>query len=270
MLGFLARRKRRRLRALPLSDHEKAVLERAVPYARCMPAELRVKLEGLMRVFLAEKSFEGCGGLEVDEAMRITIAAQACILLAGLETDEAYPLLYSVLVYPGPYVAEGAECMPNELVEPVAQERVGESWVHGSVVLSWDDVERGVSRDGVNVVFHEFAHQLDHETGSDDGTPRLDDEEFRKHWVVVMTAEYQSLVRSVDAGERTLLDEYGAESPAEFFAVATECFFELPRRLRERHPQLYDVLGRFYRQDPAAWVPPAPELRRRVRFRRRV
>lgn len=264
MLGFLTRRRRRALMRARLDEHERAAVGRYVPYVRFLPSELRDELEGLMRVFLAEKSFEGCGGLAITESMRLAIAAQACILLLGRKSD-MYPLLSSILVYPAAYVAPEPEIGPGGIVDETPQERIGESWVHGSVVLSWQDVEHGGAADGVNVVFHEFAHQLDHESGSDDGAPSLSGPAMEQRWREVMTAAYEGLVRAADAGEPTLLDEYGAESPAEFFAVATECFFELPHRLRSEHRELYDLLSDFYRQDPATWLPAPPQLRRRVR-----
>ena len=268
MFGVFKKRRRRRLMETGLSERERTVVDRYVPYVRCLPADLRRELEGLMRVFLTEKYFEGCGGIDITEEMRLAIAAQACVLLLGRETD-VYPVLSSVLVYPSAYLAPEAVLNPDGVVDETPEERIGESWVHGSVVLSWEDVERGGVVDGVNVVYHEFAHQLDHESGGDDGAPALSDESMRRRWFAVMTAAYAELVRAVDAGEPTFLDEYGAESPAEFFAVATECFFELPGEMRMRHPDLYDLLADFYRQDPALWLPAPPRLRRRRQRHRR-
>jgi Mlc titration factor MtfA (ptsG expression regulator) len=261
VIRFLAWCRRRERKRPPLSDDERATIERHVPYVRWMPPELRGELEGLVRVFLAEKCFEGCGGLDATEPIRLAVAAQACILLLGRDTA-VYPLLSSVLIYPGAFVVPESEILGG-IVDETPQERIGESWVHGSVVLSWDDVERHGA--GVNVVFHEFAHQLDHESGGDDGTPLLPNAAMNERWRAVMTDAYQALVAAVAAGEPTLLDEYGVESPAEFFAVTTECFFELPHRMRDVHPQLYALLAEFYRQEPACWLPRPAELRRRVR-----
>jgi Mlc titration factor MtfA (ptsG expression regulator) len=271
MFGYFKRRRRRKLIESSLTEHERAVVERYVPYVRYLPADKRYELEGLIRVFLWEKTFEGCGGTEVTDDMRLAIAAQACLLLVGRGTD-VYPLLSSVLVYPSAYVASEPAVDSDGIVDETPEERIGESWIHGSVVLSWEDVERGGALDGINVVFHEFAHQLDHESGRDDGTPVLPNGEMRRRWFDVMTRAYEELVRAVEAGESTLFDEYGAESPVEFFAVVTECFFELPGEMRVRHPDLYALLADFYRQDPAVWVPALPRLRRRVRRhpRRRV
>jgi Mlc titration factor MtfA (ptsG expression regulator) len=264
MLWFSKRRRRARIAEQPLSDEERSALERYVRYYRHLPEQLRDELEGLVRIFLAEKRFEGCGGLEVTDTMRLTIAAHGCILLLGRETD-MYPLLHSVLVYPTAYVVEEAEVLPDGTLEEGPHERIGESWERGSLVLAWDEVARGGAADGVNVAFHEFAHQLDDEQGIADGTPALGDRARRDAWARVLGAAYDEHVAQVERGAVTLLDEYGAESPAEFFAVSTECFFERPAEMKSRHPELYAELEAFYRQDPAAFLPPPPIVRRRVR-----
>jgi Mlc titration factor MtfA (ptsG expression regulator) len=264
VLWFSKRGRRARLTSSELTDADRAVLERYVRYYRYLAAEQRAELEGLLRVFLAEKRFEGCGGLEVTDPMRLTIAAHACILLLGRETD-VYPLLQSVLVYPTAFVVEEPEVHPDGTLAPGPHERIGESWERGSLVLAWDEVARGGAADGVNVAFHEFAHQLDDEEGVADGAPRLGGADARAAWARVFGAAYDEHVAAVDRGAATLLDEYGAESPAEFFAVATECFFERGGEMKARHPELYGELQAFYRQDPAAVLPPPPVLRRRVR-----
>jgi Mlc titration factor MtfA (ptsG expression regulator) len=264
VLGLFRKRKRRRLLTQALDERQRDIVEKLVPYVRHLDGAKRSELEGLMHVFLAEKRFEGCGGLVVTDEMRLAIAAQACVLLLGRPTD-VYPLLMTVLVYPRAYVSREPALNDHGVLDPTPVERIGESWARGSVVLSWDDVERGGALDGVNVAYHEFAHQLDDEHGEADGTPPLADAAMRKRWIEVMTREYEALVQSADAGRDTLLDEYGAESPAEFFAVATETFFERAAELRREHPDLYALLADFYRQDPASSVPPGPRLRRRVR-----
>ena len=263
MFGLFRKRRRRSLLARPLDDSQRGIVEDLVPYVRHLDGAKRTELEGLMQIFLAEKRFEGCGGLEVTEEMRLAIAAQACVLLLGRQTD-VYPLLMTVLVYPAAYVTHEPALNAYGLMEAGPIERIGESWAKGSVVLSWDDVARGGALDGVNVAYHEFAHQLDDEHGEADGTPILPDAEMRARWIAVMTREYDALVAAADAGHMTLLDEYGAESPAEFFAVATETFFERAAEMQREHPDLYALLSEFYRQDPAAIMPPGPRLKRRV------
>jgi Mlc titration factor MtfA (ptsG expression regulator) len=225
-----------------------------VPYYGFLADEQQQKLRGLIQVFLAEKLFEGCGGLEINDEVRVTIAAQGCILALGLERDDLYPQLRSILVYPHAYVANITAHQPDGTVVEGREGRLGESWEHGYVVLSWKDVLQGAAdtTDGRNVVYHEFAHQLDNESGAPEGAPLLPAGEMYAAWARVLGAEYQALCESIERREPTLLDPYGAVSPAEFFAVATECFFELPIELKEYHPQLYEQLRLFYRQDPAA------------------
>ena len=219
------------------------------------PSE-REQLLRLVQVFVAEKHFEGCAGLAVTEEMRVTIAAAACLLLLHLE-GACYPTLRTVLVDPHAFIAKhvlGGHGIAEEAV-PLR----GESWRGGVVVLSWDDVVRGArdAVDGSNVVLHECAHQLDQEDGESDGAPLLASTALRT-WGRVLGAEYERLREEVAADPRSVLDACGATNPPEFFAVATESFFERPLQLQREHPALYDQLKRFYRQDPARRTPPAP------------
>lgn len=252
MLGRRTRR-RERLRQRPLPDGWIAIIERNVPYYRTLNASDRRELHGHIQVFLAEKRFEGCGGLELTDEIRVTIAAQACILLLHRDTDY-YPSLRTILVYPDPYIARVARRLPGGIEIEGREVRLGESWVAGAIVLSWDDVLRGAAdvHDGHNVVFHEFAHQLDAESGSANGAPDLPRRSMYIAWARVMKAEYAHLLDDLAHHRDTVLDGYGSTSPAEFFAVATECFFEKPVQLEKTHPALYDQLKLFYRQDPAA------------------
>lgn len=230
------------------------ILKKNVPLYSRLPAEDREELHGHIQIFLAEKYFEGCGGLTITEEMRVTIAAQACILLLHRKT-EYYPKLVSILVYPNTYLAHHRERDGAGLVTEGMQQRVGESWSHGTVVLSWDDVRAGASdaNDGHNVVYHEFAHQLDIEDGPQaDGSVALPRQSMYGAWARILGREYVALKKDVAAGRKTVLDSYAATSPAEFFAVATECFFEIPVLLKKQHPELYEELKLYYRQDPAA------------------
>jgi len=259
MLFDTKKRRRARLAKTPLPPDRLAIVERNVPYYRLLPPGAQEELRGLVQIFLAEKNFEGCDGLEITDEIRLTIAAQACMLLLHRKTD-IYPLLQSVLVYPHTFVAPLKERGPGGVVIEDFEERDGESWDIGALILSWDDVLESVEdiHDGYNVVFHEFAHQLDDEAGIADGAPPLPERSMYADWSRVLGAEYDALVKAVERHRQTLLDEYGAESPAEFFAVATEAFFELAGDLRAAHPELYEQLSRFYMQDPAAYMPPAP------------
>jgi Mlc titration factor MtfA (ptsG expression regulator) len=231
-----------------------AIMQRNVPYYGLLRGEQKRQLQGLTQIFLDEKYFEGCGGLALTDEIRVTIAAEGCVLLLGRATD-IYPKLRSVLVYPHAYVAEIAARQPDGTVVEDRQGRLGESWTQGYVVLSWEDVVRGIARidEGRNVVFHEFAHQLDSESGVAEGTPLLPESSMYADWARVLGAEYDSLCDSVERGETTFLDPYGTVSPAEFFAVATEFFFELPIEMKQQHAELYEQLRRFYKQDPAQY-----------------
>ncbi len=252
MFDLFKTRRRAALRREALLPAERAVLERNVPYLAKLDEADRKELEGLVRIFLAEKSFEGCGGLVLTEEIKITIAAQACLLLLHRETD-IYPDVASILVYPSAYRAT-ARTNEGGLVIESEQARLGESWTRGVVVLAWDHVKSDAVQParGQNVVLHEFAHQLDGEDGSMDGAPDLGARARYTSWAHVLGDEFGELSRQIHEGRRSDIDPYGATNPAEFFAVVTEMFFEKPRALKQRHPELYGELAAFYRQDPAA------------------
>jgi Mlc titration factor MtfA (ptsG expression regulator) len=258
MFGFKKRR-RQRVRRYPLTAEERAVLERNIPYLSRLTAEDRRELEGWVQVFLSEKTFEGCGGLQITDEIRLTIAAQACILLLRSDRD-CFPGLYSVLVYPHAYVVTDSP-VPGGLVSDGPQARLGQSWSRGSLIVSWDDTIGGAAdvHDGHNVVFHEFAHQLDQVDGVSDGAPVLDNRRRYASWARVLGEAYADLTERIVRHKPHDIDTYGATNPAEFFAVVTEYFFEKPVRLRKRHPELYDELRRFYRRDAAALELGEPE-----------
>jgi len=254
-------RRRAKLKSAPLPPAWKQILAERFPLYARLPEADRRELEGHLQVFLAEKNFEGCGGLEMTEEIKVCVAAQACLLLLHRDTDY-YPALRSVLVYPSTYFAQSARHVGSGVMEEFVDARLGEAWPQGAVVLAWDAVRRGTSDpgDGHNVVLHEFAHQLDFEDGRADGAPVLGAEgppSARRNryaaWARVLGAEFAALRASVATGQETVLREYGATNPAEFFAVATESFFDRPRIMRDKHPALYEELKGFYRQDPAGW-----------------
>lgn len=246
----LRHRARRALLAEPFPAAWLPVLER-LPFYRGLDAAGQERIRDNLRVLIAEKNWEGCGGLVVTDEMKVTIAAQASLLLLNIEHN-FYRDLRSILVYPSAY-----RTMPKSDeagVVRAGQANLGEAWRGGPVVLSWDAARGGAldPNDGHNLVLHEFAHKLDMKDGLADGTPPLRDRARLREWAATMGAEYRALRAAAADGRATLLDHYGATNPAEFFAVATECFFEKSARMRARHPSLYEALRGYYGQDPAA------------------
>lgn len=251
MFGFKTRR-RNRFRSQPFPGLWLNILQRNVPYYGRLSATEQQDLQGTIQVFVAEKNFEGCGGLEMTDEIKITIAAYACILLLHLQHDY-YPRLQSVLVYPDAYPVPAVRRMVGNIVVEGTEMRAGESWGTGVVVISWNHVlHRPVDPSGSrNVALHEFAHQLDQEKGAADGTPVLPNSSMYRAWARILSREYQALCEAADTDRPTLLDKYGATNPAEFFAVVTECFFGHSQQLKEQLPELYEELKLYYRQDPA-------------------
>jgi Mlc titration factor MtfA (ptsG expression regulator) len=255
ILSWLRRRRRRKLIAEPFPEGWVRYLQRnVVHYQHLTPAE-KARLHDDLRIFRAEKHWEGCGGLRMTEEIEVTISAQVCLLVLGMEHNY-FDRVKSILVYPHGYAAPAPEMAAPGVVHDAASARLGEAHYRGPVILSWAEVlaDGRHPGHGRNLVFHEFAHQLDMLDGVINGTPPLADADQRRRWREVMTAEYRQLVDASLHGRATLLDRYGATNEAEFFAVATECFFERPVPLAQRHPQLYDLLRDYYRQDPAARV----------------
>jgi len=254
MALFGKSRRRERLRAESFPDHWRRIVETRVPLFSRLSSEDQRELLGHARVLLEEKHFEGAGGLALRDEIRVTIAAQAALLLLHRDTDY-FPRLTSIIVYPSGYVAESKHA-EGGIWSEADESLLGHTQRDlRAIVLAWDDAKAGAADpdDGHNLVLHEFAHQLDFEDGVTDGTPALDTGAQVRSWAQVLGEELEALRRAADAGDPTLLDPYGAEDPAEFFAVATETFFERAVELRQRHPGLYGELQRFYRQDPASW-----------------
>lgn len=252
---LVRRYQRRKLMAQPFPASWREILKRRLPYFRSLPADLQLQLKKHMQVFIAEKQFIGCDGLTVTDEMRVTIAAQACLLLLN-RPDHYYPKLRQVLLYPSAFIVNGNQVDPAGVVH--AQQRVlsGESWGFGKVILSWADTLDGAAHphDGRNVVIHEFAHQLDQEKGVANGAPLLDRSSDYQQWSGVMADEFSRLQQQAMLGEHSLFDHYGATNPAEFFAVISEVFFEQPQPLAALHPKLYQQLSQFYRLNPLSWA----------------
>ncbi|WP_374046696.1 zinc-dependent peptidase [Massilia sp. YIM B02763] len=258
---LLPRWRLRRVLARPLDAVQLGYIERNVDQYRGMPSSLRQQLQYLVKQFLHQKTFVGCAGLEVTDEMRVTIAAQACLLLLNRRTD-VYPGLHAVLVYPGAFLVPRKEADEAGVVTETRQDLLGESWGDGRVILSWEHVRRaGLPAQGThNVVLHEFAHQLDSESGSNNGAPLLGSAERYRRWSETLSRDFALLRRDTYWGQRDVLDPYGATNPAEFFAVATETFFEQPHALASRHPELYAEFQAYFRVDPRDWfAAPAPE-----------
>lgn len=258
MFHWLRDNRRAEARKRPFPPEWEGYLRANVPHYFLLDDAERSELHATMQVFLEEKLWEGCGGLELTDEIRVTIAAQACLLQLGLPHDY-YRNVESILVYPStvvipehrPGVFESVGS-PVEASFPI----LGQAFVQGPVILVWDAVLHGARHpeQGHNVVYHEFAHKLDMLDGSADGTPPLAGPDQLAEWVAVCTREFQRLRLLADKGHKTFLDSYGAKNEAEFFAVATEEFFDRPLILQGHAPDLYHVLGAYYRQDPAERV----------------
>ncbi len=240
-----------------LSEPLREILREHFSRYEAIPLLLRDEYEGIVNVLMHRKRFVPCGGLEeVTEEQKVLICAQAALPIVALPNHKFYPRLKSILVYPGAFRDRGRRRWGIS-EEESTHSRLGESWQTGSVILSWDSVVAGAANDddGMNVVIHEFAHQLDQVDGAADGIPILKDREAYKRWVDVFYRNYEKLVEQVESGKggRTFLDPYGATNPAEFFAVASETFFEEARDLKIKHPDLYAELSSYYHLDPASW-----------------
>jgi MtfA peptidase len=266
MAGWLARaiaalsprqRRRRRILAEPFPDGWDRIIDDNVAIARRLDPAQRARLRELVQVFVTEKHWEGCGGLELTEEMQVTIAAQACLLVLGRD-DGLYRDVASILVYPSTVITPPRRLgLFEQPRSPIAHGRtlIGEAMLGGPVVLAWDAVLAGGREEAPgNVVFHELAHKLDMATGAVDGTPPLDSRAELRRWAEVCNAAFARHRTAVELGWPTLLDAYGATNEAEFFAVATEAYFTQPYALAYEHPALYAALADFYRLE----LPPPP------------
>jgi Mlc titration factor MtfA (ptsG expression regulator) len=253
LFAWLRRRRREKTRSEPFPAQWLRYLQDNVPAYRSLSEAEQLKLQGDVRVFIAEKIWEGCGGLEVTDEMKVTVAGLACLLVVAMK-DEYFDRVQSILLYPEGFKVPEQEAAGANVVLEGEGEHLGEAHYRGPVILSWAELLDDVRHPGrgKNLVLHEFAHELDMLNGAVDGTPPLADDRLARRWRKVMTAEYNRLLDEAEDGRPTLLDDYGTKNEGEFFAVATECFFERPVEMSQRHRRLYEILRDYYRQDPAA------------------
>ncbi len=246
------RQKRSTLLAASLNDHQRQIIQSQVPILRKLPMDLHARLEGKMNLFLDQVRFFGCDGLDVTEDMELSIAAQACLLVVN--TDTWYDNLTTILIYPNAFKSR-QQRRSGYVVSEKEVVRTGESWDRGPVILSWAHSRQGAmnDHDGQNVVFHEFAHQIDDLSGGTNGIPVLNADQSYDEWEHVFLTAYQAHVQAVEAGQPTVIDPYGAEGHEEFFAVSVEVFFERPQRLKVSVPAVYDQLSKLFKLDPVAW-----------------
>ena len=240
------------------------ILRRGLPIYKTMWPDQQRELRQLIKRFIDNKEFVGCAGQTIDDEVRVTIAAHACLLLLNRPSHE-YQDLRSVLVYPSTFKVKHDKHDDFGLVTAGEHFLIGESWSNGKVILAWDSVQQSVQNfaDGHNVVLHEFAHQLDHESGTTNGAPLLYNKGAYGDWARVFSDEFAHLQHASAVQQKTLIDAYGASDPAEFFAVVTETFYERPHELAARHYKLFEELKSYYRVDPREWQR-APKLKEQL------
>jgi Mlc titration factor MtfA (ptsG expression regulator) len=263
MFEWWRERRREKLLEQPFPPALLEVLERNVKHYSFLSASEKKQLRDLVQVFVAEKSWEGCGGLALTDEIKVTIAAQACLLVLALP-HRLFENVESILVYPSTVVRPpeqvGVFMRPRGWIVRGPQALLGEAHQRGPVILAWDRVLRDGRRphQGHNLVYHEFAHKLDMLDGDADGTPPLASAEERERWRDVCERAFLELRSRIEHGRESVIDQYGAADEAEFFAVVTEHFFDQPRELQAVEPELYALLREFYRQDPALRLPERP------------
>lgn len=231
----------------------RTILDNNVSLYKILPDSLREELHGCINIFLHEKEFIGQDDLVITDEIKLTVAANACLLLLNGE-QRFFPDFTSIILYPGTYVARQTSYDGVTQMHETSK-RAGESWVRGPIVLSWSDTLHGSrdAKDGHNVVIHEFAHKLDEQSGAMNGLPLLRESSHYQEWNRVLSEEFFALQQRASERKNKVMDDYGTVSPPEFFAVATESFFEKPRQMKKKLPDLYEQLNNFYRTDPASW-----------------
>jgi len=255
MWNWFSDKRRKKLQATPFPGLWEEYIQKNIPYYRYLNDDEKKRLQNLVRVFIEEKHWLGCNGLELTHEIRVTIAAHACLLILELPNN-CYPNVESIYVYPSTFTAPEDRLGFHEVrTTPVSgpRELLGEAHHQGPIILAWDTVKRETRHPehGHNLVYHEFAHKLDMLDGSADGTPPLASSENYQRWHEVCSRVYLELCDKVEDDRPTFLDSYAATDEAEFFAVATEHFFSQPADLQHHQPELFQVSKDFYRQDPA-------------------
>lgn len=256
MLNWFRERRRKKLTQAAFPSSWEEIIRRNVAHYCMLDENERSHLHALVQVFIAEKNWEGAGGLELNDEIRVTISAQACLLILGLPHNY-YRNVQSIIVYPSTVIPPQRKLGSFENINSpvnIEQPILGQAFVQGPVIVVWDAALRGGRHpeSGHNVIYHEFAHKLDMLDGAADGTPPLRNRTEYKDWILVCSREYQRLKRDAVKGRKSFLNAYGATNEAEFFAVATEQFFDQPRVMLEQAPDLYRVLQEYYCQDTAA------------------
>lgn len=226
-------------------------------FLACLSASESARLKAMAEAFIATKHFEGVAGLEIDDRIRATIAAQACLLVLELEDGINYYKDWSeIIVYPTQFVPQREEMDEFGVVHLVNEPLAGEARLDGPVLISYDDVEAGAGHVCYHVIVHEFAHKLDMLNGDANGFPPLHGGMSSKAWSEAFSEAFARFCRMVEEDENTLIDPYASESPAEFFAVISEAFFDIPHELNADFPRVYEQLSLFYKQDPMQRMPP--------------
>ena len=256
LFSWWKNRRRRKILEEPFPPFWETILQEQVKHDSVLSDPDRTKLRQVLRVVLAEKNWEGCRGLELTDEICVTTAALASILILGFD-DYYFDNVQTILIYPNAYIVTEEKAIADGVTMQQESDRLGEAHYRGPVILSWAEVQENGRAPGCgqNLVFHEFAHQLDMLNGAADGTPTLPTRDLAERWARIMDREYRRLQRAEERGRQTLLDPYGASDPAEFFAVSTECFFDAPQAMRDEYPTLYELFRDYYRQDPALWKP---------------
>lgn len=254
IFSWFRNRRRRKLLAEPFPPSWLTSLRDVVGHYEVLSESEQGRLRDIVRIIVAEKDWEGCRGLALTDEIRVTIAALAGLLVLGFD-DFYFENVQTILVYPNEYVAKQERGLEGGATLEEETDRLGEAHYRGPVILSWEEIRLNALEPGYgsNLVFHEFAHQLDMLNGAIDGTPTLPTNELAVRWSRIMDEEYRRLQSAERRRQETLLDPYGASDPAEFFAVATECFFDAPRAMRDVYPDLYGLFCDYYCQDPAKW-----------------
>ena len=258
MFNWFRERRRKKLTRAPFPSSWEEILHHNVAHYCMLDDSERARLHALIQIFIAEKYWEGAGGLELDDEIRVTISAQACLLILNLPHNY-YQNVMSVIVYPSTVVPPKRKqgffentFTPAEIERPI----LGQAFMQGPVIIIWDAALHGSRHPelGHNVIYHEFAHKLDMLDGAADGTPPLRNRAEYQEWITVCTYEFNRLRNDASKGRKSFLNSYGATNEAEFFAVATEQFFDQPELMIEQASDLYRVLQEYYRQDPVERV----------------